>query len=222
MAVIVASGVRADGVRAVRGLAVGLSEAVALGRSFFQSLVARGLRGVPFVVSDAPAGLKQAIAEVFGGAAWQRCRGHFRRNLRARVPKTAQAMVAVAVRPIFQQVDRGAAPRQLREGCRTLEGTFPQAVALRVDAEEEICTFYDFPAEPRRQLDRTNPLERSNTELQRRSAVVGILKLLRIGGHPNAWGEFPEGSPRAQEPSPVPARIPRRSRAPSPRRRAHP
>jgi transposase-like protein len=174
MAVIVAYGVRADGVREVLGLDVGLSEDVALGRSFFQSLVARGLHGVQLVVSDAHAGLKQAITEVFVGAAWQRCRVHFMRNLLARVPKTAQAMVAAAVRPIFQQPDRDAAQRQLREVCRTLEGKFPQAVALLVEAEEEIFTFYDFPAEHRRQLYSTNPLERLNKELKRRSAVVGI------------------------------------------------
>ena len=174
MAVIVAYGVRADGVREVLGLDVGLSEDVALWRSFFQSLVARGLHGVQLVISDAHAGLKQAIREVFVGAAWQRCRVHFLRNLLARVPKTAQAMVAAAVRPIFQQAERGAAQRQLREVCRTLEGKFPQAVALLVEAEEEIFTFYDFPAEHRRQLYSTNPLERLNKELKRRSAVVGI------------------------------------------------
>jgi putative transposase len=174
MAVIVAYGVRADAVREVLGLDVGLSEDVALWRSFFQSLVARGLHGVQLVVSDAPAGLKQAIAEVFVGAAWQRCRVHFMRHLLARVPKTAQAMVAAAVRPIFQQADRQAAQRQLREVCRTLEGKFPQAVALLVAAEEERFTFYDFPAEHRRQRYSTNPLERLNKELQRRRAVVGI------------------------------------------------
>ena len=174
MAVIVAYGVRADGVREVLGLDVGLSEDVALWRSFFQSLIARGLHGVQLVVSDAHAGLKQAIREVFVGAAWQRCRVHFMRNLLARVPKTAQALVAAAVRPIFQQEDRGAAQRQLREVCRTLEGKFPQAAALLEEAEEEIFTFYDFPAEHRRQLYSTNPLERLNKELKRRSAVVGI------------------------------------------------
>jgi transposase-like protein len=76
MAVVVAYGVRADGVREVLGLDVGLSEAVAFWREFFQSLVARGLRGVQLVISDAHPGLKQAIAEVFVGAAWQRCRVH--------------------------------------------------------------------------------------------------------------------------------------------------
>jgi putative transposase len=174
MAVVVAYGVRADGVREVLGLDVGLSEDVEFWRSFFQSLVARGLRGVQLVISAAHPGLKRAIAEVFVGAAWQRCRVHFMRNLLARVPKKAQAMVAAAVRPIFQQADRTAAQRQLREVCTALATQFPHAVALLEEAEEEIFTFYDFPAEHRRQIYSTNPLERLNKELKRRSAVVGI------------------------------------------------
>src|SRR3954464_584063 len=174
MAVIVAYGVRADGAREVLGMDVGLSEDVALWRAFFQSLVGRGLQGVQLVISDAHAGLKQAIREVFVGAAWQRCRVHFLRNLLARVPKTAAAMVAATVRTIFQQPDRASAQRQLREVCKTLGARFPQAVALLEEAEEELFTFYDFPAEHRRQIYSTNPLERLNKELKRRSAVVGI------------------------------------------------
>jgi putative transposase len=174
MAVVVAYGVRADGVREVLGLDVGLSEDAVFWRTFFQSLVARGLHGVQLVISDAHAGLKQAIAEVFVGAAWQRCRVHFMRNLLARVPKTAQAMVAAAVRTIFQQAERTAAQRQLRDVCQSLRAKFPHAVALLEEAEEESFTFYDFPAEHRRQIYSTNPLERLNKELKRRSAVVGI------------------------------------------------
>ena len=174
MAVSVAYGVRADGVREVLGLDIGLSEDVALWRAFLQGLVGRGLQGVQLVISDAHAGLKQAIREVFVGAAWQRCRVHFMRNLLARVPKTAAAMVAATVRTIFPQPDRTSAQRQLREVCQTLQGRFPQTVALLEEAEEEIFTFYDFPTEHRRQIYSTNPLERLNKELKRRSAVVGI------------------------------------------------
>ena len=174
MAVVVAYGVRADGVREVLGLDVGLSEDTVFWRTFFQSLVARGLHGVQLVISDAHPGLKQAIAAVFVGAAWQRCRVHFMRNLLARVPKTAQAMVAAAVRTLFQQADRTAAQHQLRDVCQSLQAKFPQAVALLEEAEEEIFTFYDFPAEHWRQIYSTNPLERLNKELKRRSAVVGI------------------------------------------------
>src|SRR5919199_6580008 len=174
MAVIVAYGVRADGVREVLGMEVGLSEDGALWRAFFQSLVGRGLRGVQLVISDAHPGLKQAIREVFVGAAWQRCRVHFMRNLLARVPKTAAAMVAATVRTIFQQPDRTSAQRQLREVAKTLQARFPKVVAMLEDAEEEIFTFYDFPTEHRRQIYSTNPSEQLNKELKRRSAVVGI------------------------------------------------
>jgi putative transposase len=174
LAVIVAYGVRADGVREVLGLDVGLSEDVALWRAFLQGLVARGVRGVRLVISDAHQGLKQAIREVFVGASWQRCRVHFLRNLLARVPKSAQAMVAATVRTIFQQPDRRAAQEQLARVVEMLQERFPHAVALLVEAEEEVLTFYDFPAEHRRQIASTNPLERLNKELKRRSAVVGI------------------------------------------------
>jgi len=174
MAVVVAYGVRADGVREVLGLDVGLSEEAALWTAFFQSLVGRGLHGVQLVISDAHPGLKEAIRTVFVGAAWQRCRVHFMRNVLARVPKTAQAMVAATVRTIFQQPDRTAAQRQLRDVCSTLRARFSQVVALLEGAEEEVFTFYDFPAEHARQIYSTNPLERLNKELKRRSAVVGI------------------------------------------------
>jgi transposase-like protein len=174
MAVIVAYGVRADGVREVLGPDIGLSEDVALWRAFLQGLVARGVRGVQLVVSDAHQGLKQAIRAVFVGASWQRCRVHFVRNVLARVPKSAQAMVAATVRTIFQQPDRRAAQAQLAHVVATLEDRFPKVVPLLVEAEEEILTFYDFPPGHRRQVYSTNPLERLNKELKRRSAVVGI------------------------------------------------
>jgi transposase-like protein len=166
--------VRADGVREVLGIEVGLSEDVALWRSFLQGLVARGLCGVKLVISDAHAGLKQAIREVLVGASWQRCRVHFLRNVLARVPKTAQAMVAATVRTIFEQPDRQAAPAPLQPVCATLAARFPKVVDLLIEAEEDVRTFYDFPEAHRRQIYSTNPLERLNKELKRRSAVVGI------------------------------------------------
>jgi putative transposase len=174
MAVVVAYGVRADGIREVLGVDVGPSEDVAVWRTFLQGLVARGVRGVQVVTSDAHPGLKQAIAEVFVGAAWMRCRVHFLRNVLARVPKSAQAMVAATVRTIFEQADRGSAETQLRHVCDILVARFPAVVQLIESAESEILTFYDFPGEHRRQVYSTNPLERLNKELKRRSAVVGI------------------------------------------------
>jgi putative transposase len=99
---------------------------------------------------------------------------HFMRNVIAQVPKSAQAMVAATVRTIFEQPDRQAARAQLRQVCATLEGRFPKVVALLEEAEGEILTFYDFPKEHWRQIYSTNPLERLNKELKRRSVVVGI------------------------------------------------
>lgn len=174
MAVIVAYGVRADGVREVLGLDVGLSEDVALWRAFLQDLVGRGVQGVQLVISDAHAGLKQAIREVFVGAGWQRCRVHFLRNVLVRVPKSAQGMVATTVRSIFQQESRQTAQEQLSRVLLTLSPRFPTVVALLEEAEAEILSFYDFPAEHWRQIYSTNPLERLNKELKRRSAVIGI------------------------------------------------
>lgn len=174
MAVISAHGVRADGVREVLGVDVGLSEDVALWRGFLQGLIARGLRGVQLVTSDAHRGLKQAIAEVFVGASWQRCKVHFLRNIEAEVPKSAQQLVLAAVRPIFRQEDRTAAQAELKKVCDTLQGRFPQVVRMLTEAEEEVFTFYDFPVEHRQQIYSTNPFERLNKELKRRSAVVGI------------------------------------------------
>jgi putative transposase len=174
MAVVIAYGVRAEGVREVLGLDIGLSEDVVLWREFLQGLVARGVRGVKLVISDAHPGLKQAVKEVFLGAGWQRCRVHFMRNLLARVPKSAQAMVAATVRTIFDQPDRAAAEAQLLQVVEALGERFPAVTQLLLEAEGEILTFYDFPPEHRRQIYSTNPLERLNKELKRRSAVVGI------------------------------------------------
>lgn len=174
MAVVIAYGVRADGVREVLGLDIGLSEDVVVWREFLQGLVARGVRGVKLVISDAHPGLKQAVKEVFLGAAWQRCRVHFMRNLLARVSKGAQAMVAATVRTIFDQPDRQAAEAQLLQVVEALQDRFPAVTQLLLEAEGEILAFYDFPVEHRRQIYSTNPLERLNKELKRRSAVVGI------------------------------------------------
>lgn len=174
MAVVVAFGIRSDGVREVLGLDVTPSEDLEHWREFLQGLVARGVRGVKLVTSDAHPGLKQAIKEVFVGASWQRCRVHFMRNLLAKVPKGAQAMVAATVRPLFEQKGRQEAQAMLRQVCQTLGPRFPKAVEVLVAAEEEILAFYDFPREHWRQVYSTNPLERLNKELKRRSAVVGI------------------------------------------------
>ena len=174
MAVVIAYGVRADGVREVLGMDVTDGEHAVFWRAFLHTLVARGVRGVQLVISDAHPGLKQAIPEVFVGAAWQRCRVHFMRNLLAHVPKRDQATVAALVRTIFQQPSRHEAAAALERVVDALMKPYPKVVELLMDAEAEVFSFYDFPAEHHRQIASTNPLERLNKELKRRSAVVGI------------------------------------------------
>lgn len=173
-AVVVAYGIRGDGVREVLAFDVLASEGLDEWRRFLQDLVARGMRGVKLVTSDGHRGLKRAIAEVLLGASWQRCRVHFLRNVLAQVPKSAQPMVGATVRTIFEQESREQAQVQLRKVCTTLEAKFTKAVTMLGAAEEEVLTFYDFPREHWRQIYSTNPLERLNKELKRRSAVVGI------------------------------------------------
>ena len=92
--VVVATGVNAEGQREILGMDVGTSEDGAFWLAFLRSLTARGLSGVELVTSDAHQGLKNAIAAVFTGASWQRCRTHFMANLLTRVPKRAQPGVA--------------------------------------------------------------------------------------------------------------------------------
>jgi putative transposase len=173
-AVVVAYGIREDGVREVLAFDILASEGLDEWRSFLQGLVARGVRGVKLVTSDAHAGLKRAVSEVLLGASWQRCRVHFLRNLLVHVPKSLQPMVGATVRTVFEQTSRARAQAQLRQVCSTLQTQFPKAVDLLTDAEEEVLAFYDFPREHWRQVYSTNPLERLNKELKRRSAVVGI------------------------------------------------
>ncbi len=174
MAVIGAYGLRADGVREVLGVTVGVSEDTVLWREFLQGLVGRGLRGVQLVISDAHRGLVDAIAQVFVGASWRRCKVHFLRNVEARVPKSAQSMVRAAVSSIFTQPDRAAAHAQVATVCATLRERYPEVAQLVADAEEQVLAFYDFPEAHRPKIASTNPYERLNKELKRRSAVVGI------------------------------------------------
>jgi putative transposase len=173
-AVVVGYGIRGDGVREVLAFDVLASEGLEVWREFLQGLVARGMRGVKLVTSDAHQGLRRAIGEVLLGASWQRCRVHFLRNVLGQVPKSAQPMVGATVRTIFEQEGRVRAQAQLRQVCATLETRFPKAVKILATAEEEVLTFYDFPREHWRQIYSTNPLERLNKELKRRSAVIGI------------------------------------------------
>src|SRR5690606_6726244 len=174
MAAVIAVGVTRTGQREVLGFDVGAAETYEFWLAFLRSLVARGLKGVRLVISDAHEGLKRAISEVLAGASWQRCRVHFLRNLLARVPKHAQAMVAALVRTIFAQPDLESAREQLEHVAANLDRRFPQAAALLRDAVEDVLAYLSFPAEHWRRIHSTNVLERLNRELARRCDVVGI------------------------------------------------
>lgn len=173
-AVVIATGVTRTGDREVLGVAVGDSEDGAFWTAFFQGLRARGLSGVKLVISDHHLGLKAAIASVFIGAAWQRCRVHFMRNVLSRVPKASAEMVAAAVRTIFAQPDATHVRSQLGEVVRMLSDRFPDIAAMVDDAAEDLLAFTSFPQAHWRKLWSTNPLERLNGEIKRRTNVVGI------------------------------------------------
>ncbi len=173
-AVVLATGVNAEGQREVLGLDVGPTEDGAFWHAFLRGLVARGLGGVELVISDAHGGLRAAIGAVLHGAAWQRCRVHFLRNALALVPKAAQEMVAATIRTVFVQPDPAAAREQWRKVADGFRHRFPRLAALLDEAEDDVLAYLAFPREHWRQLWSTNPLERLNKEIKRRTDVVGI------------------------------------------------
>jgi putative transposase len=173
-AIVIATGVTARGDREVLGLAVGDSEDGAFWTAFLRSLRSRGLSGVRLVISDAHEGLKSAIAAVLLGAAWQRCRVHFLRNVLARIPKGSADMVLAAVRTIFAQPDAASVKEQLGEIADKLTPRFPAVAGMLTEAAADVTAFTVFPLAHWRKIWSTNPLERVNKEVKRRTDVVGI------------------------------------------------
>jgi putative transposase len=173
-AVVVATGVAQSGDREVLGLGVGDSESGAFWTAFLRSLRSRGLAGVRLVISDAHEGLKGAVDSVMLGAAWQRCRVHFLRDVLAKVPKASAEMVAAAIRTVFAQPDAGAVSQQLDSIAAKLGRQFPDVEAMLQEAAADICAFAAFPQAHWKKIWSTNPLERLNKEIKRRTNVVGI------------------------------------------------
>ena len=170
---VLAYGVHESGYREVIALDVGEAETEAFWRSFLRGLVERGLTGVQLVVSDAHAGLKKAINQVLG-CPWQRCSVHFLRETLGHVRKDQQGMAATLLRPIFN-ADNGEQARQLvGDALDRLRKPLPKAATLLEEAEEDLLAFYSFPDDHRPKLRSTNPLERVNREIGRRTDVVGI------------------------------------------------
>jgi putative transposase len=174
MAVIVATGITADGGREVLGLDVGDSEDEVFWRAFLTSLKKRGLSGVRLVISDQHAGLVAALKRSFQGTAHQRCRVHFARNLLALVPKTHTDMVAAVFRTIFAQPDAATVAATWDEVRDQLAKSFPKIGPLMDEAKTEVLAFTAFPRAHWSKIWSTNPLERVNKEIKRRARVVGI------------------------------------------------
>lgn len=185
-AVVIATGVRADGHREVLGFDVGDSEDGAFWTAFLRSLKARGLHGVQLVVSDAHEGLKAAIGSVLLGAAWQRCRVHFMRNVLAAVPKGSAEMVAAAIRTVFAQPDPEHVSEQFDVIATMLGRQHPKVEQMMHHAREDLLAFTAFPIPHWKKIWSTNPLERLNKEVKRRTDVVGVFPnpaaLLRLAG----------------------------------------
>jgi putative transposase len=174
MALVIAVGVNQSGEREVLGFDVGMSEDGAFWEEFLRRLVARGLKGVKLVISDAHEGLKAAVKKILAGSAWQRCRVHFMRNVLSQVPKSYQGMVSSIIRTIFAQNDQASAREQLRHVVDELKNRFPKAMTILEEAEDDILAYMAFPREHWTQIHSTNPLERLNREIRRRTDVVCI------------------------------------------------
>jgi len=173
VAVIIAVGVNTDGVREVLGMAVGPSEAEPFWTSFLRSLTRRGLRGVKLVIADSHEGLKAAAAKVLK-ATWQRCKVHFLRNALAHAGKGQRQMVLAMINTVFAQETLEAAIAQWRVVADQLRPKFLKLAAMLDKSEADVLAFMSFPKAHHKQIHSTNPLERLNAEIKRRTDVVGI------------------------------------------------
>jgi len=172
-AVIVAVGVNADGRREVLGMDIGPSEAETFWTGFLRKLARRGLRGVKLVISDSHEGIKAAVAKVLS-ATWQRCRVHFMRNALAHAGRSGRRVVSAFIATAFAQDDAEAAKQQWRRVADQLRPKLPKLAALMDEAEPDVLAYMSFPAPHRAKLHSTNPIERLNGEIKRRTEVVGI------------------------------------------------
>ena len=173
VAVIIAVGVNSDGRREILGMSIGASEAETFWTDFLRKLTRRGLRGVKLVISDAHEGLKAAITRVLN-ATWQRCRVHFMRNALAHAGKQGRRVVSAFIGTAFAQDDAEAARTQWRQVADQLRPRVSKLAALMDEAENDVLAYMSFPAAHRTKLHSTNPIERLNGEIKRRTEVVGI------------------------------------------------
>jgi putative transposase len=218
-AVVVATGVAGDGRREVLGFGVGDSEDGAFWTAFLRSLKARGLAGVQLVIADAHLGLRQAVQATMAGAAVQRCRVHFLRNVLAQVPKGSAEMVAAAIRTIFAQPDAQHVHEQLDVIAGMLGRQFSKLERMLRDAAEELLAFTSFPVSHQKKIWSTNPLERLN-----KSAWNGRLGSASLVGHPGVprAEPLPEGAGRHGKDRTQRSDPPRVGRAPRQHLGGHP
>ena len=184
-ALVIAYAVHETGRREVIGLDVGEIESEAFWREFLRALKRRGLDGVRLCVSDAHEGLKKAIARVLG-CPWQRCTVHFVRDMHQHCRPSQRAPVSAALREVFNADSYDQARERVGAVIEQLAPTAPKVAELLAEAEEDLLAFYRFPPEHWSKLRSTNPLERVNREIGRRSDVVGIFPndaaLIRLAG----------------------------------------
>lgn len=173
VAATLAVGVNTDGRREVLGMAIGASEAETFWTDFLRDLVRRGLSGVKLVSSDAHEGIKAATARVLS-TTWQRCRVHFQRNALAHAGKSSRRVVSAFIATAFAQPDHGAAKAQWRLVADQMRPKLPKLATLMDSAEEDVLACMTFPARHRLKLHSTNPVERRNGEIKRRTDLVGI------------------------------------------------
>jgi transposase-like protein len=173
VAVIVAVGVNSDGRREVLGMDIGPSEAETFWTAFLRKLARRGLRGVKLVISDAHEGIKTAVAKVLN-ATWQRCRVHFMRNVLAHAGRQGRRVVSAFIATAFAQDDAAAARAQWRRIADQLRPKLPKLAAFLDEAETDVLAYMTFPPQHRVKLHSTNPIERLNGEIKRRTEVIGI------------------------------------------------
>src|SRR3954465_6071951 len=172
-ALVIAYAVHETGRREVIGLDIGETESEAFWVEFLRSLRERGLQGVRLCVSDSHEGLKSAIARVLA-CPWQRCTVHFVRDMHRHCRASQRGMVSAALREIFNAPGHEAARERCGEVIERLCGPAPKIARLLEAAEEDLLAFYQFPDAHWPKLRSTNPLERVNREIGRRSDVVGI------------------------------------------------
>lgn len=173
VAVTIAVAVNTDGRREVLGMDIGASEAETFWIDFLRKLKRRGLAGVKLVISDAHEGIKAAVSKVFR-ATWQRCRVHFMRNVLAHAGRSGRRVVSAFIATAFAQDDAGAAKAQWRQVADQVRPKLPKLAALLDEAEDDVLAFMTFPKEHRAKIHSTNPLERLNGKIKRRTEVVGI------------------------------------------------